>query len=196
LVQFSSSQEFLEVSDTDFSSAQLRGRFSSSDSFAAMALQHAILALFVALVVVPLAQADFQLECKMLPVEECAFAVSYSGHRCVLEKTLGSDQHVCEISNVKAGDEAPVEYIESNECVEACGVDRMTIGFSTDELTSNSFIRKLCSRACRNTCVNLIDIYSNIIAGEGLTLSEFCGEQRRAQLIASRRLIGVAEAPV
>ncbi|CAM6100472.1 unnamed protein product [Calypogeia fissa] len=108
----------------------------------------------------------------------------------------GSSSCATQTSNVKAGDKGLVEYIESNECVEACRVDRMTIGFSTDELTSNSFIKKLCSRACRNTCVNLIDIYSNIIVGEGLTLSEFCGEQRRAQLIASRRLIDIAQAPV
>lgn len=65
----------------------------------AMAFQHAILALFVALVVVPLAQADFQLECPMLPAEECAFAVSFSAHRCVLEKAVGSDLYVCEVPN-------------------------------------------------------------------------------------------------
>jgi hypothetical protein len=100
-------------------------------------------------------------------------------------------------SNVKAGENSPVEYIESDECVAACGVERMSVGFSTDELTSNSFISKMCSKECRNNCVNLVDLYSNIIAGEGLTLSEFCGEQRRAQLMASRRLIdAVAEAPV
>jgi hypothetical protein len=161
-----------------------------------MTFQHALVALLVALVIVPLAQADFQLECQMLPIEECAFSVSYDGHRCVLEKSLGSDVHVCETSNVKAGEESPVEYIESNECVEACGVERMTVGFSTDELSSHAFITKMCSRACRNNCVNLVDLYSNIIAGEGLTLSEFCGEQRRAQLIASRRLISTAAAPV
>lgn len=132
----------------------------------------------------------------MLPVEECAFAVSYSGHRCVLEKALNSDLYMCETSNVKAGEDAPVEYIESNDCVKACGVDRMTVGFSTDELSSHAFITKICSRECRNNCVNLVDIYSNIIAGEGLTLSEFCGEQRRAMLIASRRLIDVAMAPL
>jgi hypothetical protein len=162
-----------------------------------MAFQHAVAALLVALVIVPLAQADFQLECPMLPVEECAYSVSYDGHRCVLEKALHSDVHMCETSNVKAGEDSPVEYIESDECVEACGVERMTVGFSTDELTSHAFISKMCSKACRNNCVNLVDLYSNIIAGEGLTLSEFCGEQRRAQLIASRRLIDiVAAAPL
>lgn len=167
-----------------------------------MAYQQALLALVVALVVVPLARADFQLECSMLPAEECAFAVSYTGNRCVLDKALRSDHYTCETSNVKAGEDSPVEYVESNECVQACGVDRMTVGFSTDELTSHAFITKMCSRQCRNNCANLVDIYSNIIAGEGLTLSEFCGEQRRAQLIASRRLIDSAalapgaEAPI
>lgn len=151
-----------------------------------MAIRSAILALLVVLVVVPFASAKFHLECTMLPVEECAFAVSYDGYRCVLERQLSNDMHVCQKSNIKVGEDAPVEYIETDSCVKACGVSRMTIGFSTDEVYSNRFISKMCSWECREACLNLVDLYSNIIAGEGVTLAEFCGEQRRSMLMNRR----------
>jgi len=77
--------------------------------------------------------------CEKLPVEVCAFSVSTSGARCVLEKSIFSDgnvQYECQRSEVIA--ENLNELIETEECVNACGVERMTVGMSTDSLAERA----------------------------------------------------------
>ncbi|KAH9309670.1 hypothetical protein KI387_037581, partial [Taxus chinensis] len=126
-------------------------------------------------------------ECEKLPVEMCAFAVSSTGSRCVLEKKYsyaGSVQYQCQTSRIVA--ETIMEWIESEECVQACGLQRMSVGMSTDDLSSYShFTSKLCSDKCQNSCPNVVDLYLNLAAGEGMHLPELC-EARKTR---SRRMM-------
>jgi len=62
------------------------------------------------------------------------------------------------------------ELIETDECVNACGVERMTVGMSTDSLAESGFTKKLCLPRCYNNCPNIIDLYFNLAAGEGTLL--------------------------
>lgn len=63
------------------------------------------------------------------------------------------------------------EWIESDECVNACGLERMSVGLSTDLLLDSHFADMFCSAECLNNCPNLIDLYISLAAGEGKALS-------------------------
>ena len=59
------------------------------------------------------------------------------------------------------------EWIESDECVKSCGLERMSVGLSTDLLVDSLFTDMFCSSECINNCPNLIDLYISLAAGEG-----------------------------
>ena len=106
--------------------------------------------------------------CEQLSKEECAFAVSSSGKRCVLEKYVrrsGLEAYKCTISDIEA--DKHKDLIETNQCIEACGLDRDTLGISSDSLLESRFTQKLCSPQCYQRCPNVIDLYFNLAAGEG-----------------------------
>lgn len=73
-------------------------------------------------------------------------------------------------SDIEVGEESLVEYIETDECVTACGVAKMTVGLSTDSLETADFTSKLCSLECQENCPNLVDLYTNLAAGEGMLM--------------------------
>lgn len=117
--------------------------------------------------------------CEKLPVEVCAFSVSFSGARCVLEKSIlrdGNVKYECQTSEVVA--ENMKELIETEECMNACGVERMTVGMSTDSIAERGFTNKLCSPRCYNDCPNIVDLYFNLAAGEGVYLPRLCQAHR------------------
>lgn len=64
--------------------------------------------------------------------------------------------------------ERPAEWIESDECIQGCGLERETYGLSTDSLVDSGFRDKLCSSDCQNNCPNIVDIYYKLAAGEGI----------------------------
>ncbi|CAA2981453.1 Hypothetical predicted protein [Olea europaea subsp. europaea] len=70
------------------------------------------------------------------------------------------------------------EYIESDECVISCGVDRKSIGISSDALLDSQFTAKLCSPQCYQNCPNIVDLYYNLALGEGAILTDVCKSQR------------------
>eukprot|EP01018_Ginkgo_biloba_P016567 Gb_38852 [translate_table: standard] len=99
----------------------------------------------------------------------CAFSVSATGARCVLEKYVmrdGSIEYECQSSEIIA--EKMMEWIESEECLEACSLERMSVGVSSDALLESHFTKKLCSPQCQNNCPNIVDLYLNLTAGEGM----------------------------
>jgi len=123
--------------------------------------------------------------CEKLPMQVCAFSVASSRTRCVLEKSIlrdGDVQYECQSSDVIA--EEIGERIETEECIKACGVERMAVGMSSDALMEGGFTRKLCSPQCYNNCPNIVDLYFNLAAGEGIYLPSLCeahrSENRRA----------------
>nr|GMD87960.1 uncharacterized protein LOC109174892 isoform X1 [Ipomoea batatas] len=121
--------------------------------------------------------------CENLPINVCAFSVSSIGKRCVLEnliKNKGEVEYQCKTSDVVVGS-SMAEYIETDNCVKACGVNRKSIGISSDSLLEPTFSSKLCSPACYHNCPNIVELYFNLAAGEGAYLPDLCEKQRVSQ---------------
>ncbi|XP_060176789.1 uncharacterized protein LOC132607023 [Lycium barbarum] len=117
--------------------------------------------------------------CENLPTNVCSFSIASSGKRCLLEnseKEDGKMEYQCKTSEVIVGNIA--EYIETDECVNACGVDRNSVGISSDALLEPQFTAKLCSPACYQNCLNVVDLYFNLAAGEGVYFPDLCNKQR------------------
>ncbi|CAA0834348.1 PAR1 protein [Striga hermonthica] len=124
-----------------------------------------------------------EIRCEDLNENSCAFAVSSTGKRCVLEshsflRKLGTpDRYTCRTSDIKASDRL-VNYIESEECITACGVDKGALGISSDSLLNHNFINKFCSASCYDKCHNIVDLYFNVAAGEGVYIPKVCERHR------------------
>eukprot|EP00246_Nothoceros_aenigmaticus_P000665 TRINITY_DN10915_c0_g1_i1.p1 TRINITY_DN10915_c0_g1~~TRINITY_DN10915_c0_g1_i1.p1 ORF type:complete len:189 (-),score=16.29 TRINITY_DN10915_c0_g1_i1:323-817(-) len=135
---------------------------------------------FFAAVILSLASlATASLHCEDLLVEDCAFAISSSGARCVLEKMYypdGATRLQCQTSLIVA--DKPEEWIETDECLESCGLSRMTFGLSTDILLDVDALDKLCSTSCMHSCSNILDLYIKLAAGEGIYLPQLCEANR------------------
>ncbi|XP_010553262.1 PREDICTED: uncharacterized protein LOC104823394 [Tarenaya hassleriana] len=114
--------------------------------------------------------------CENLPEEMCAFSISASGKRCVLETENVAGKFYCRTSEVDV--EGMVNHVETDDCMAACGVDRKTVGISSDKLLEPGFAAKLCSRACYDNCPNIVDLYFNLAAGEGAFLPDLCEAHR------------------
>lgn len=113
-------------------------------------------------------QFSAEIVCEELHEDLCAFSIASSGKRCLLETDKAADggvEYQCRTSEVVV--ERMVEYIETNQCVNACGVERNFVGFSSDALLEPEFTTKLCSPSCFQNCPNIIDLYFNLAAGEG-----------------------------
>nr|GMD21994.1 cell wall integrity and stress response component 1 [Ipomoea batatas] len=94
------------------------------------------------------------LVCEQLPVGICSFSIASSGNRCVLETYSSGD---------------------GNECIAACGVDRKSVGISSDSLLDHRFTAKLCSPQCYQNCPNIVDLYYNLASEEGgVLLPDLC----------------------
>ncbi|KAG0467624.1 hypothetical protein HPP92_019204 [Vanilla planifolia] len=134
--------------------------------------------------------------CEELPAELCAFAVSSAGKRCVVESYRpagGETAYQCRVSDVSV--ERMVDLVETDECVAACGADRGSVGISSDALLDPHFTEKLCSPQCYENCPNLIDLYYNLAAGEGIVLSHLCEARRVNPIRAMAELHSAAAAP-
>lgn len=109
-----------------------------------------------------------EMVCEDLPNDVCAFSIGSSGKRCLLETYAtrdGTVEYQCRTSEVVV--ERMADYLETDECVKACGVDRNSVGISSDALLEPQFTAKLCSPACYQQCPNIVDLYFNLAAGEG-----------------------------
>ncbi|KAH0724664.1 hypothetical protein KY290_000470 [Solanum tuberosum] len=117
--------------------------------------------------------------CENLNKDSCAFAISSTGKRCVLEKSLrrsGEQVYTCRTSEIEA-DNKLKNRIETDNCIQSCGVNRNTLGISSDSLLECHFTKKLCSPECYKHCPNIVDLYFNLAAGEGVYLPRLCEEQ-------------------
>ncbi|XP_059647131.1 uncharacterized protein LOC132293608 [Cornus florida] len=117
--------------------------------------------------------------CENLPTDICSYSIASSGKRCLLENYATEDgkvEYQCRTSEVVV--ERMAEYIETDDCVSSCGVDRNSVGISSDALLDPQFTAKLCSPNCYQNCPNIIDLYYNLAAGEGVFLPDLCEKQR------------------
>ncbi|XAR71714.1 hypothetical protein NMG60_11018111 [Bertholletia excelsa] len=139
------------------------------------------------------------IECENLNKDSCSFAVSSSGKRCVLEKSVrrsGEEAYTCKTSEIDA--DQLKDWVESDECVEACGLDRRALGISSDSLLEPHCTKKLCSPQCYYNCPNIVDLYFNLAAGEGVFLPKLCearGESARRGMAEIRSSGLVAPGP-
>lgn len=119
-----------------------------------------------------LLHVDFagEITCEELLKDVCAFSISSSGKRCLLEnlETKKGVEYQCRTSDVVV--HGMSEHIETDSCVNACGVDRRTVGISSDSLLDPQLTAKLCSPDCYHKCPNIIDLYFNLAAGEGTVM--------------------------
>jgi hypothetical protein len=76
------------------------------------------------------------------------------------------------------------EYIETNQCVQACGVDKNMIGISSYALLEPQVTSKLCSPACYHECSNIVDLYFNLAAGECKIFSKL-GEKKKKKILVN-----------
>lgn len=116
--------------------------------------------------------------CEDLPIDLCAFAVSSTGSRCVLEKEIsfqGKVEYQCQTSVVSANEFT--EWVETDDCVHSCGIDRLTVGISSDALVESRFVKALCSVDCQSGCPNVVDLFEKLSEGEGVALSQVCAVQ-------------------
>ncbi|XP_043693037.1 uncharacterized protein LOC122643480 [Telopea speciosissima] len=140
-----------------------------------------------------------EIVCEHLPNNLCAFSIASSGKRCVLENyktNEGKIEFQCRTSDVVV--ERMNDLIETDECVRDCGVDRNSVGFSSDALLEPHFASKLCSPSCFNRCPNIVDLHFNLAQGEGVFLPDLCEGQRTNPHRAMTELLssGVALGPV
>ncbi|XP_076927578.1 uncharacterized protein LOC143591168 [Bidens hawaiensis] len=137
--------------------------------------------------------------CENLNKDSCAFAVSSSGKRCVLEKSVrrsGEEVFVCSTSQIDT--DQVTNWIESDKCVESCGLDRNVLGISSDSLLDSRFMQKLCSTQCYTGCPNIVDLYFNLAVGEGVYLPSLCrtdGDNKRRGMSEIRSSGYVAPGP-
>ncbi len=137
-----------------------------------------------------------EIVCEELPKDVCAFSIASSGKRCLLETERAADggvEYQCRTSEVVV--ERMAEYIETDQCVEACGVDRKFVGISSDALLEPQFTAKLCSPSCYKKCPNIVDLYFNLAAGEGVFLPDLCDKQRTNPRRAMVELVSSGAAP-
>lgn len=107
--------------------------------------------------------------CEELSPKVCAFAVASSGKRCSMETYGSKDGTIgfqCKTSDIVANVNRH-EHVENDDCISSCGVERETVGISTDNLLEPSFSKKLCSQDCQLNCLNIVDLYSNLALAEG-----------------------------
>ncbi|MCO5581579.1 hypothetical protein L7F22_035467 [Adiantum nelumboides] len=118
-----------------------------------------------------------QVVCEELGIYECAFAVASTGARCILETKISLEvciQFECTTSSVLASPFA--NWIETAECLLFCGLERLTIGISTDFIGDLGLQKMICSSMCQKNCPNIVDVFSNLAIGEGLNLENICKE--------------------
>ncbi|KAK9158952.1 hypothetical protein Scep_005526 [Stephania cephalantha] len=141
-------------------------------------------------------QAKGEIVCENLSKDLCSFAIASSGKRCLLENSAGKNgavEYQCRTSEVVV--ESMAEWIETDECVKACGVDRNAVGISSDSLLEPQLAAKLCSPACFQNCPNIVDLYFNLAAGEGVFLPDLCEAQRVSPHRAMLELLSSGAAP-
>ncbi|KAL1558037.1 hypothetical protein AAHA92_08550 [Salvia divinorum] len=128
-----------------------------------------------------------ELVCEELPSGMCSFSIASSGRRCVLETLQTDDGDVelqCKTSEVIAMN-VPPAYIETDECVSACGLERKSVGISSDSLLETRFTLKLCSPQCYYNCPSIVDLYQNLALAEGVFLADLC----KFETTSSRRSV-------
>ncbi|XP_030537663.1 uncharacterized protein LOC115745891 isoform X3 [Rhodamnia argentea] len=139
--------------------------------------------------------------CEQLPTELCSFSIASNGRRCVLENYVSPTterkmEHECKTSQVAV--DIMHEWIETNDCIRACGVDRESVGISSDALLQSRFIAKLCSPARYHNCPNIVDLYFNLALGEGVYLANLGKVQRSnpKRVMREARSSGAATGPM
>ncbi|KAL5744612.1 hypothetical protein ACOSQ2_027728 [Xanthoceras sorbifolium] len=106
-----------------------------------------------------------EIACEKLDKGVCAFTVSSSGKRYVPEKHVkrsGVEAYSCATSEIEA--DKLKNWTETDQCIKACGLDRKSLGISSDSLIDSSSTQKLCSPRCYDSCTNIVDLFFDLVA--------------------------------
>ncbi|KAL0424552.1 UNVERIFIED_CONTAM: hypothetical protein Sradi_0990000 [Sesamum radiatum] len=85
-----------------------------------------------------------------------------------LQNAQGKIDYTCKTSKVLV--EKLLGYIETDQCVNACGVYCEFKGISSKAFLSSEFAAHLCSPACYQNCPNIVGLFSNFAVDEGVSL--------------------------
>ena len=99
----------------------------------------------------------------------CAFSISSSRKRCLLETYAPTDattKYQCKTSEVAVNINMN-GHVETEECIKACGLQRNVVGISSDTLLDSGFASELCSQDCSENCPNIVDLYNDLALAEG-----------------------------
>lgn len=86
----------------------------------------------------------------------------------------GEEAYICRTSEIQVDNNNIYklkDWIETDECLGACGLQRNVLGISSDSLLESQFRKKLCSAQCYHNCPNIVDLYFSLAAGEGIYAS-------------------------
>ncbi|KAI3888204.1 hypothetical protein MKX03_012083 [Papaver bracteatum] len=89
--------------------------------------------------------------------------LEFARKRCLIENYVAKDgkpEYQCRTSEVVM--EGIADWIETDECVNACGADRNVVGISSDSLMESQFVSKLCWPYCYQNFPNIVDLYFNL----------------------------------
>nr|GEW49303.1 hypothetical protein [Tanacetum cinerariifolium] len=112
-------------------------------------------------------------------------------------KDCGEEVFVCSTSQIDT--DKLTNWIETDKCLQARGLNCNVLGISSDSLLESNFTQKLCSTQCYNSCPNIVDLYFNLAAGEGVYLPSLCqtqGDNKRKGKSEIRSSEIVAPGPV
>ncbi|KAI5054060.1 hypothetical protein GOP47_0008042 [Adiantum capillus-veneris] len=114
--------------------------------------------------------------CEELPMEWCAYSISSMGARCMLEGEKDGDNpmvYKCKTSSVET--KVKGGWIEAEECMEACGLKRMTVGlFSQPPFDPQFFCSPRCARSCPHLHYLLLPQLSHQGPGSSISNVDVC----------------------
>ncbi|KAF8379496.1 hypothetical protein HHK36_028931 [Tetracentron sinense] len=84
--------------------------------------------------------------CEKLPTDFCVFSVSSDGTRCMLERYMVDTRVKYECRSSDALVEGMVDWEETDECIEACGLERKSVGISSDSLGTSIHPKALLTK--------------------------------------------------
>ncbi|KAL4346498.1 hypothetical protein GQ457_17G025330 [Hibiscus cannabinus] len=105
----------------------------------------------------------------------CAYAVASTGKRCVLEKHVkrgGEEEYTCRTSEIEA--DKIRNWIETDDALKPAA--STGTHSASRRIRSSSLASRKCSVRLNATTAapNIIDLYFNLAAGEGVFLPKLC----------------------
>ncbi|MCO5600135.1 hypothetical protein L7F22_054243 [Adiantum nelumboides] len=80
---------------------------------------------------------------------------------------VGLDSTNMDMQKSKVSANEFLEWVETDDCMHSCGIDRQTVGILSDALVEKGFVKALCFAECQQGYPNVVDLFEKLAAGEG-----------------------------